>query len=177
MPIPSPAPSCLLIVDVQQQFILPHTEHLIAGISALLPRFDWVFASRLLPEPGGPIHRWKGYLPAAATDPASALALDLSARPAERTRVVDKTGFGLITPAVSAKLQSLGVTTAHVVGMDTDLCVLRTVGDLVALNIRPVVVTDLVASSAGEPLHSHALLILKRMIGRAQLTTSAELET
>ncbi|WP_221029615.1 cysteine hydrolase family protein [Actomonas aquatica] len=171
----STAPSCLLVVDVQTQFINEHTRHLPAAIQALLPRFDWVFASRLLPDPASPIARWKGYLPAAATDPASALAIDLGQRAAARTTLVEKTGFGLVTPAVGAQLQSLGVTTAHIVGVDTDLCVLRTAGDLLALNIRPVVLTDLVASTAGEPLHSSALLILKRMLGRAQLTTSATL--
>ncbi len=168
-------PTCLLVVDMQNQFVGEHTQHLPAGINALLPNFDWVFASRLLPAAGSPMHRWKGYLPAAATDPASALAVDLSGRPSARTTVVDKTGFGLITSEVGAQLQSLGVTTAHVVGVDTDLCVLRTVGDLMALGIRPVVITDLVGSTAGEPLHSGGLLIIKRMIGKAQLTTSAEL--
>ncbi len=172
---PAKPPSCLIVVDLQHQFLNEHTRHIVPGIQARLEHYDWVFASRLLPKAGSPIHKWKGFLPLSIDEPGSALALDLGTRDFERTRIVEKPGFGALTSEVRTELLALGVETAHVVGVDTDLCVMRTVGDLMDIGIRPVVITDLVATTAGEPLHSHGLLILKRMIGRAQLTTSAEL--
>lgn len=170
-----PGPSCLIVVDLQHQFVNDHTRHILPGIQALLPRFDWVFASRLLPLPGGPMHRWKGFLPPSSDDPGSALAIDLDVRNPAHTRVIEKTGFGALNASARDELGRLGIREAHVCGVDTDLCVLRTVGDLMELAIRPVVLTDLVASTAGEPLHRHGLLFLKRLAGKAQLVTGPTL--
>lgn len=170
-----PAPSCLIVVDLQQQFMNEHTRHLPAGVQPLLERFDWVFASRLLPAAGSAMERWKGFVPKSVDDPGSALVLDLGMRQPEHTRIVEKHGFGALTSATRTELSALGITTAHVCGVDTDLCVLRTVGDLMEMDIRPVVITDLIATTAGEPLQAHGLLILKRLVGQAQLTTSDQL--
>ena len=174
-PSRSPSPSCLIVVDLQNQFLNQHTRHLVPGIQAVLNRFDWVFASRLLPLANSPMQKWKGFTPAPADDPGSRLALDFSHRPPGQTRLIEKSGFGALTTDTRRELVTLGVETAHVCGVDTDLCVLRTAGDLMELGIRPLLLTDLVASTAGEPLHSSALLILKRLLGKAQLTTTAAL--
>ena len=170
-----PVPSCLIVVDLQHQFINDHTRHLAPAIQSLLHRFDWVFASRLIPRLNSPMQKWKGFTPCAETEYGSQLALDFSSRAAERTRVIEKSGFGALTTDARRELVTLGVETAHVCGVDTDLCVLRTAGDLMELGIRPLILTDLVGSTAGEPLHSGALLILKRLVGKAQLTTAATL--
>ncbi|MCC5025001.1 MAG: isochorismatase family protein [Candidatus Synoicihabitans palmerolidicus] len=122
---------------MQNQFINRNAHQIVPGIQPLLERFDWVFASRLLPQAGGPIHRWKGYLPKPVDDPGSALALDYGVRPPKELDSSKKTGFGAITAGVRTELQALGIRVAHVCGMDTDLCVLRTVGDLMELGIRP----------------------------------------
>jgi nicotinamidase-related amidase len=169
-----PSPSVLIVVDPQKQFVGPNTAHIYPVLQALLPKFDWVIASRLVPLPGGPVERFKRWQPLPESSDGAQIALDLGVRPAERTRVIRKTGFTAITPEVAAWLQETRTTEVHVCGGDTDMCVLGTAKDLFESGIRPILLTDACATMAGEPLHSHALIQFKRLFGKAQLVAGSE---
>ncbi len=164
-----PPHACLLVVDAQHQFISPWTTHIFPGIQALIPTYPWVIASRLLPCEKSPIFRWKGWRSAAASDEASTLAIDLSVRPAATTLITEKTTFGGFTPAARDWLSAKGASEIHVCGMDTDMCIVRSVFEIMEAGYRPVVLSRLCATTAGEPLHSHALLQLKRLVGKNQM--------
>ncbi len=164
-----PPHACLLVVDVQQQFIGPWTTHIIHGIQALLPAYSWVIASRILPSETSPILLWKNWSPVPAADPRSALAIDLSGRPSERTFIAEKTSFGGFTSAARDWLADKNVSEIHVCGMDTDICVLRSVFEILENGYRPVILSGICATAAGEPLQSHGLLQLKRIVGKAQM--------
>ena len=56
-----------------------------------------------------------------------------------------------------------------VVGIDTDMCVLKVALDLFDLGIEPVILVDCCASTAGLQAHLAGLSILSRNLGPHQL--------
>ena len=166
--MPAP-PSCLIMVDVQRQFILPQTEAILPGILSILDRFETIVATRLQALENGPIHRFKQWLPAPWDSPGSQLALDLSARDPDKTRVFDKSFFSAFTPEVREWLAPLGLTEIHLCGMDSDMCVMRTATDIMECGYRPVLLWDLCASTGGASRHEHTLIQYKRLIGKNQV--------
>lgn len=159
----------LLIVDFQKQFLKPFGEPIRAGIQSSLEDYPWVVATRIVPEPGGLIERFKRWQPLPESHPDSGLAVDLQERDPASVRVALKTAFNACSPDTLAWWKLRGVTEVHLCGMDTDLCVMRSALGLMEAGLRPVLLKSLCASSAGEPLHSHALLQFKRLIGKAQI--------
>lgn len=57
-----------------------------------------------------------------------------------------------------------------IVGVDTDCCVLTIATSLYENNIRPVVMTEYIASNGGNKYHEAGLLCMERLIGKKQLS-------
>jgi nicotinamidase-related amidase len=166
---PLPKCSCLFVVDPQVQFSNDHSAHIRPGIEALIPRYEYLIVSRLVPDPGGPIERFKRWRPARPGAPGFEFCINWKPLPPGRELLVEKTLFSAFGGHVRSWVMDRGINEIHVVGGDTDLCVLRTAADIMEAGIRPVVIGSLCASYAGEPLHSHALIQMKRMLGKAQV--------
>ena len=62
-----------------------------------------------------------------------------------------------------------GVTRVAVVGIDTDMCVLKVAMDLFDLSIVPEVYVDCCASTAGLQAHLAGLAVLARNLGAQHL--------
>lgn len=159
--------ACLLVVDVQRQFVTPRTAHLPARIAAALPGYRFAVLSRLVPDEDSPVVRWKGFRAAPADAPESALALELP--PGVDALVTLKTSFSALTAEARFWLAKRGVREVHLCGMDTDLCVTRTLHDVMEGGFAPALRADLCASSAGDELHRHGLAVARRLIGRARV--------
>lgn len=56
-----------------------------------------------------------------------------------------------------------------IVGIDTDMCVLKIAMDLFDIGIEPIVFTDCCASTAGLQAHLAGLAVLSRNIGAMRL--------
>jgi nicotinamidase-related amidase len=164
-----PTPSCLLVVDPQVQFRNDHTRHIFHGIEEIIPRYDFVIYSRLVPDENGVIERFKRWRPSEVGTPGYAWCIRTDLLPSDRTLIVDKTCFSAITPGCLEWIRSKRIEEIHLVGGDTDLCLMLTAADALRSGLRPVVLAGLCASFAGEPLHTHALIQLKRMLGKAQV--------
>lgn len=164
-----PTPSCLLVVDPQAQFCNDHTRHIYPRIENLLRRYQYVVVSRLVPEPGGPIDRLKRWRPAAPGTQGHGLCIDLAGRDPEATFVTDKSFFPAFTASVRAWVGARGVREVHVCGGDTDLCVLQTAAAIMEAGLRPVILAGACASYAGDTLHRHALIQMKRLLGKEQV--------
>lgn len=165
-------PSCLIIVDLQKQFINANTRHIFPGIQNLLGRFTYTIASRFRHQENGPIHKYKKWRAAAEGTEGAELAIELSPCPPESTLVVEKSLFSAFVPTTRDWLQHKGVKEIYVCGMDIDLCVTRTLFDILENGYRPILLADLSATTAGEPCYTNALLQLKRMMGREQILLS-----
>jgi nicotinamidase-related amidase len=66
-------------------------------------------------------------------------------------------------------LQRQGLERITIVGIDTDMCVLKVAMDVFDLGIQPQVLIDCCASTAGLQAHLAGLAVLSRNIGAAAL--------
>ena len=159
----------LLIVDVQRCFLNPYTGHVPARVVRLIERGspDPILFTRFVNEPDGPYHRfldWHECERAPETD----FAPELTPWAAPE-RVFTKPGFTGISEELAASLRDLRPEALTIVGIDTDMCVLKVAMDVFDLGIRPVVLIDCCASTAGLQAHLAGLAVLARNIGADQL--------
>lgn len=168
----------LFVIDVQNGFVNDKSRHVVPAIVDLVARWDTaggpVLFSRYLNYQGSPFVRllgWTGLLDAPETD----LVEDLAEPAATAALVTSKTTYSAYTHDVKALFKARGWTTAVLCGIATDSCVLATAVDLFEDGITPLVVTDACASEAGDDVHQAGLIVARRMIGRRQLVTTAEL--
>jgi len=71
-------------------------------------------------------------------------------------------------------LRDQKVDTLVLCGVDTDACVMATALSAFDLGLRPLVLSDLCASSGGDDYHLAALMLLERNIGHRQISTSKD---
>jgi nicotinamidase-related amidase len=162
----------LLVVDIQQGFLNEFTEHLPARVARLIDsgRYGPLLFTRFINPPGSAYRRLLDWH-ACAGPPDTTLAPELAGY-SEQGSVFDKHGLAGLPPELSDHLQSLDATRVHVVGIDTDMCVLKCAMDLFDLGLEPVVWADCCASTAGLQAHLAGLAILGRNIGPHQLRLS-----
>jgi nicotinamidase-related amidase len=159
----------LLIVDVQRGFINEFTEHLPPRIARLIDTHDFepVLFTRFVNTPGSPYQRlldWHDCAEPPETDIVPELAAFASG-----ANVFDKHGLTGMPDALARRLERDHIGELAVVGMDTDMCVLKIALDLFDAGIEPIVLVDCCASTAGLQAHLAGLAILSRNIGPFQL--------
>ena len=157
--------AALLIVDVQAGFINEHTQHVIPKIEELQSSYDLVYVTRFLNVPGSPYRRFMGWTRFGEGTADTGLAFS----PESKAIILDKTGYSCVTPKFVDGLLEQQVREVHICGIDTDACVLKCAVDLFEYGIRPVVLSQVVASTAGDSYHQSGLHVLSRLIGREQI--------
>ena len=126
-----------------------------------------VLFTRFVNSPTSPYQRllhWRG----CATPHETALVEEL-ARFADDERVFTKPGKAGLPNELGERLCAERVSQISVVGIDTDMCVLKTAMDVFDMGIEPIVLVDCCASTAGLQAHLAGLAILSRNIGPHQL--------
>jgi len=86
--------------------------------------------------------------------------------------VFDKRGFAGLPEALARHLREQKIGRVSVVGIDTDMCVLKVAMDLFDMNVRPTVLVDCCASTAGLLAHLTGLAIISKNVGPQQLRDS-----
>jgi nicotinamidase-related amidase len=159
----------LLVVDVQRGFINEFTHHVPARVQRLVETggFGPLLFTRFINTPESPYHRLLDWH-ACAGPPDTELVPEL-AQFADPDDIFDKHGLTGVPDALSARLSRDGIQQVSVVGIDTDMCVLKVAMDLFDLGIEPIVLVDCCASTAGLQAHLAGLAILSRNIGPHQL--------
>jgi nicotinamidase-related amidase len=162
-------PGTLLVVDVQQGFINDYTRHIPERIARLIEQsaFDAVLMTRFVNEADGPYHRfldWHECVGPPETDIVPELARWASPR-----STYTKPGFTGLSGDLTRDLRDAGLDEVAIVGIDTDMCVLKIAMDVFDLGIKPVVLVDCCASTAGLQAHLAGLAVLARNIGAEQL--------
>ena len=162
----------LLIVDVQNGFVNSYTEAIPRRIRTLVDRgrFEPVLFTCFVNTPESPYRRildWHECAEAPDTDIAPELA-DL-VRPG---CAYTKPGFTGIPDDLAKRLRDEAPEEVVVVGIDTDMCVLKVAMDVFDLGITPVVLVDCCASTGGLQAHLAGLATLARNIGANQLRTT-----
>jgi nicotinamidase-related amidase len=163
----------LLVVDIQQGFLNEFTEHLPARVARLIDsgRYEPLLFTRFINPPGSAYRRLLNWH-ACAGPPDTSLAPELAGY-SEQGSVFDKHGLAGLPPELRDHFRQLDAgstpTRVHVVGIDTDMCVLKCAMDLFDLGLEPIVWADCCASTAGLQAHLAGLAILGRNIGPHQL--------
>lgn len=162
-------PQPLLVVDVQVGFVNEFTRHIPGRIRTLIERgrFDPVLFTRFVNDPDSPYQRFLGWR-ACAAPPETDLAPEVApfARP-ETT--FTKPGYAGISDELRAYLRERAYDQVAIVGIDTDMCVLKIALDVFDLGIKPRVLVDCCASTSGLQSHLAGLAVLARNIGADQL--------
>ena len=165
----SQAGRALLIVDVQRGFMSPETRHVAGAAAVLQHRYDLVYVTRFVNQPGSPFRAWLGWERFSASEAETALAFT----PRPGAIVIEKGTYSCVDASFLTELQRQGVQEVHLCGVDTDACVLQCAFNLFDAGVRPVVLADVCASSGGSALHEYALAILRRSLGTAQVCEAA----
>ena len=159
----------LLVVDVQRGFINQFTQHVPGRIRGLIERGDFapVLFTRFINVEGSPYREllnWDG----CGNPPETELVDELASLGAQDC-VFDKHGLAGLPDALADRLRREGWKQINIVGIDTDMCVLKIAMDVFDLGIEPIVLVDCCASTAGLQAHLAGLAILSRNIGPHQL--------
>lgn len=162
----------LLVVDVQNSFINEFTAAIPGRVRLLIERgrFDQVLFTRFVNVPDSPYRRLLDWHEC-AEPPATEISLEL-AELVEPDRVFDKPGFTGIPDDLATRLRQDEPDEVAIVGIDTDMCVLKVAMDVFDLGITPVVLVDCCASTAGLQAHLAGLATLARNNGAYQLRTT-----
>ena len=158
-------PEPLLVVDVQKGFLNGYTGDIPGRMVRLMERegHDPVLFTCFVNLPGGPYHRMLDWH-ACAGPPETDLAPDLEPF-AAADRVFVKPGYTGLPNELADLLRELGAERVTIVGIDTDMCVLKVAMDVFDLGIEPVILVDCCASTAGLQAHLAGLAVLSRNIG------------
>jgi nicotinamidase-related amidase len=161
--------NALIIVDVQNGFINDYTRHIPDRVITLIERGDYdpILFTRFINTPDGPYPRFTGW-DACMAPPGTDLVDSIAAHAAPAT-TFDKHGYAGMPEALERELHERGVERVTLVGIDTDMCVLKVALDAFDLNIEPVILIDCCASTAGLQSHLAGLAVLARNIGANQL--------
>ena len=94
---------------------------------------------------------------------------ELAFEPTSSVRIIDKPIYTCVNPKFLAMLEDLGISDIHIAGIDTDICVTKCAVDMFERGLTPSVLAKYCASHAGPELHSAALRIIARFIGKGQI--------
>jgi nicotinamidase-related amidase len=159
----------LIVVDVQLGFLNDFTQHIPARIAHLIERDqpEPIIFTRFVNEPSGPYQRFLDWH-ACETEPETNIAPELEtyARP-ELT--FTKPGLAGVSDELRQFLKERAFERIRVVGIDTDMCVLKIALDVFDLGIRPTILVDCCASTAGLQAHLAGLAVLARNVGADNL--------
>ena len=159
----------LLIVDVQSGFINPFTHHIPQRIARLIERNEYapVLFTRFINSTDGPYQRFLDWN-SCDSEPETNIVPELELF-VEQEFVFSKPGLCGMTDSLANYLQQQHIEKTFIVGIDTDMCVLKIAMDIFDIGIEPIVFTDCCASTAGLQAHLAGLAVLSRNIGAQRL--------
>jgi nicotinamidase-related amidase len=162
-------PAPLLVVDVQRGFINEFTRHIPGRIKRLLDMGEYapVLFTLFVNVADSPYQRLLDWH-ACADPPETDLVEELTGL-ADDGNVYQKHGLTGLPDALAERMRNEQFSEVNVVGIDTDMCVLKIAMDVFDLGIEPIVLVDCCASTAGLQAHLAGLAILSRNIGPHQL--------
>lgn len=159
----------MLIVDVQRCFMNEFTSHIPMRISHFIQRRhpESILFTRFINYPAGPYQRFLKWT-ACEQEPETDIAPELQ-EIARDSLIFSKQGTTGLSEELRRYLTGAPIQQIDIVGVDTDMCVLKIAMDIFDLGIEPFVYTDCCASTAGLQAHLAGLSVLTRNIGANRL--------
>lgn len=162
--------TALLVIDVQNGFINPNSCHIPDRIEQLIEEtsYDHRIFTKFVNHPGSQYERllrWKRLQSESETAIVDQLAK-------YSTITIEKRYYTCLTESFRSYVRKHKITTFHIVGIDTDICVLKSAVDLFENEMTPIIFSECCMSHAGDEIHKAALSILPRFIGRDQVVAN-----
>ena len=168
--------SVLMIVDMQNGFLTEKTRHVLPVVVQLVDQWKKANGrtaySRYFNYPGSALERLVGWRQL-YTSPDTDIADELTPY-TQHSIMLDKHTYSAMTPQFTELANRHNWTDIVVCGIDTDLCVLKTVFDAFEHSLTPWVITNASASTGGDNSHKSALTVIGRAIGEHHLVTAKE---
>ena len=167
----------LLVVDVQRGFINEFTQHIPSRVRRLIETGDYgpVLYTLFVNTEGSPYQSLLNWH--ACAGPPETDLVETLAPLADQRNIYPKHGLAGVPQELAERLRNETMSQLSVVGIDTDMCVLKVAMDVFDMGIEPVVLVDCCASTAGLQAHLAGLAILSRNIGPHQLRLTELHET
>ena len=153
----------IIIVDMQKGFINNMNKHLVNKIDDYLKtnQFDNIFFTKCINNQQSPfvkILNWNGV----STEVEQEFAVQIP----QGAQILTKNCYGLSNEHMQ-QLKKLKIKEIEICGTDTDACCMAIAFDLFDCNIKPIILSDLCASSSSDlNIHNNALEIMKRQFGK-----------
>jgi nicotinamidase-related amidase len=159
----------LIIVDVQSGFVNEFTHHIGQRVARLIERNEYapVLFTRFVNTPDGPYQKFLDWH-SCANEPEINIVPELQPW-VQPERVFSKLGLCGIPDDLRSYLMEQCFERVFIVGIDTDMCVLKIAMDFFDIGIEPIVLTDCCASTGGLQAHLAGLAVLSRNIGAFRL--------
>jgi nicotinamidase-related amidase len=155
----------LLVVDVQVGFINKHTSHIPNLINSLIDHYEVTYATRFYNPPSSNYRRLMNW----GRFGQGSEELELAFKPRINTHIIDKPVYTCVKPDFVRNLSQQGIYDIHIVGIDTDICVMKCAVDLFEAGFCPHVLANYCASHGGPYFHEAGLNIISRYIGSKQV--------
>ena len=152
----------IIIVDMQKGFMKETNFHLIEKINNYLKQndFDNIFFTKCVNDSDSPYTKllnWNGI----TNEEEQEIIVNIP----NNSIILTKNCYGLSNKNIKL-FKNLGITEMEICGTDTDACCLAISFNLFDNNIRPIILSDLCASSSrNKNIHNNALEIMKRQFG------------
>ena len=152
----------IIIIDMQKGFMKETNYHLIEKINNYLKQnnFDNIFFTKCINDCDSPYTKllnWSGI----TMEEEQEIVIDIP----QNAKILTKNCYGLSNENIKL-FKDLGITEMEICGTDTDACCLAIAFNLFDNNIKPIILSDLCASSSrNKNVHNNALEIMKRQFG------------
>lgn len=161
--------AALFIVDVQNGFINQHTKDLPSLISNFLSQVEFKnqFFIKFINEVNSPFRKWifwdKMSSPSETDIPNILKELEIP--------FLVKKNYSPFAENNNLiyQLRESGVNEIYILGLETDICILKTAVDAFELKFRPFVLAEFCRSCSGQFAHESALKLMPKFIGRNQV--------
>ena len=152
----------ILIVDMQKGFMKETNVHLIEKINIYLNQnnFDNIFFTKCVNDSESPYQKILNWNAMQELEEQE-FVLYLP----ENAKILTKNGYGISNDDIKY-FKDLGITEMEICGTDIDACCLAIAFNLFDNNIKPIILSDLCASSSSNlNIKNYALEIMKRQFG------------
>jgi nicotinamidase-related amidase len=156
----------LLLVDFQEGFLGPNTEHLRDTVAKLVkdPFFSLVVATRFLNLKSGlwtKVLNWSGL----QTTEEQRLAVALP----KQSKIIDKTTYGIPAKELSFLLPFFKAGQVFLAGIETDVCVTIIAASLFDVGVAPIILSNYTGTDRGKEHQTHSLITLGRIVGESRV--------
>lgn len=153
----------ILVVDLQKGFINQNNKHIVEKIKEYICQKQTtnIFFTQCVNDDESPfvkILKWNGI----TNKEDQEFCFEIP----KEAKIIKKNCYGLSKEDIQL-FKDFGITEMEICGTDTDACCLAIAFNLFDNNIKPIILSDLCASSSkNKDIHNNALEMMKRQFGR-----------